>query len=470
MKRKLSFLVLYGTLVLFGGLGALLLLFGEREPHASLTENRMLAGFPELSWGSVQDGSFMSGLEDFLSDNMPERDKLVTGVDLLMSRFSLDHETDEMAAENDIFDQVLAMGQSEEPPEAVEAVPTHTAAPTPMETAGTPPPAVPLEPVTIETLVPETETPAPQTTESAQKDLSTVPTCYFTYTRADGSEQVVYTFSSENIRRMIRVLNAYRALLPEDGHMFFAQPPFPGVAGKLQSGEYIGWSGELENTINEYSDEGVYMVNVQTVLEQPLLAGEYLYFRTDHHWTPRAACYTLNAILQTMGVDPKPYDSYEFTTYRDFYGSSAGNDPLFRTRNKPDTLEVLIPTTPVKGYRVFWDGSEREAAMLIDSHTYIAFLGGTQGPWRRFETGVDSGRSCLVIGDSFANCFVPFLTPYYETIHVTDVRADYYDRAHAQWTISDHIRENGIDDVYFILSTANGVNTVSIMDTLLACL
>ena len=43
MKHKLSFLLLYGTLVLFGGLGAFVFLYGEREPHASHTENRMLA-------------------------------------------------------------------------------------------------------------------------------------------------------------------------------------------------------------------------------------------------------------------------------------------------------------------------------------------------------------------------------------------------------------------------------------------
>ena len=109
MKRTLSFLLQYGTLVLFGGLGALLLLYGEKEPHASLTENRMLAGFPELSADTVKSGDFMSGLEEYLSDNMPERDWLVEQADLLMSRFSLDGPADEEAAENALYEQVMAM-------------------------------------------------------------------------------------------------------------------------------------------------------------------------------------------------------------------------------------------------------------------------------------------------------------------------------------------------------------------------
>ena len=78
-----------------------------------------------------------------------------------------------------------------------------------------------------------------------------------------------------------------------------------------------------------------------------------------------------------------------------------------------------------------------------------------------------SGRSCLVIGDSFANCFLPFLTPYYETVHMTDVRKSYYDAANARWSISQYLADNGIDDVYFVLSTASGVNTVGLMDNLL---
>ena len=127
------------------------------------------------------------------------------------------------------------------------------------------------------------------------------------------------------------------------------------------------------------------------------------------------------------------------------------------------------------------DGEFRDIAHPINTETrehlqelifekysnYMSYLGGTLGPWRRFETGVDCDRSCLVIGDSFANCFVPFLASYYEYIHVTDVRQDYYDAANARWSISQYMLENGVDDVYFVLSTASGVNTVGLMDNLL---
>ena len=462
MKRTFSFLLLYGSLVLFGGLGALLLIFGEKTPHASLAENRMLAGFPECSWDTVKSGSFMLGLEDYLSDNVPEREVFVAGADGIMDRLSLHQEPKTAAdAEAELAAQLQAFAQENQAQEEPQEMAAFRATPSPSPTPEPTPEPTPVP-------GPEDATPAPTATPLPEKDLSGIQTCYFTMTQTNGFVNKVYTFSPENIRRAIRMLNAYRAVLPEDGHVFFAQPPFPGLAVQLQDGTCTSWGGDLEDTINEYSNDGVYMVSVQKVLEQHLLDGEYLYFKTDHHWTPRAACYTLNAILAAHGIDPKPYDNYTFHVNRTFYGSASLSNPNIRTAMRPDTLEVLVPDTPVKGYRIYWDRHEVDAPLINDGFgNYMVFLGGTLGPWRRFETGVDTDRSCLLIGDSFSNCFVPFLVPYYGTVHSCDVRPGNFDEGNISWSISDYIRENGIDDVYIVYSTANGVNTVHIMENLL---
>ena len=472
MKRKLSFLLLYGTLVLFGGLGALLLLFGEKAPHASLTENRMLAGFPQLSAETVRDGGFMSGLESFLSDNMLERDKLVQAASRLTALFSLEQPS-EAAADLEVFEQVQSFAQGTEPETVPTAVPSspapdaHTPAPAALAPADTPAPTdAPDRP--DETAVPaDTEAPATSAAQApsnapalTEKDLSTVSDCIMTCTEKNGKQRMIYSFPKANVQRMIRLLNAYRAVLPEDGHMFFAQPPFPGVANYIRSGEYISWESDLEATINAYANDGVYMVSALDVLLPHLLNKEYLYFKTDHHWTPRAACYVANELLRQLGIDPKPYDEYSFTVYKHFWGSIYWNQPERRSSMMPDTLEVLIPETPVKGWVIQWDRSRKEGPFMVpNGQSYYAYLGGTLGPWRRFDTGVDCGRSCLVIGDSYDCCFIPFLAPYYETVHATDVRDAYYDFPHVKWSISEYIQENQIDDVYFVLSTASGVNT-----------
>ena len=486
MKHKLSFLLLYGILVLFGGLGALLLIFGEKDARPSSTENRMLAGFPELSVATVKDGSFMSGLEEYMSDSMFDRDRIVETLSTLMARLSFQQASEE-EMNDELYEQVQAFAggsdhdyvpDTETPaadypePEPASAAPSETPEETPAPTPATEDAPVntgfPEEAEATETVPagnPEPGTPAPTEEPAAnpipaEKDLSSVHDCVFTCTQKDGTKRTIYVFPKSKVQRMIRLLNAFRAVLPEDGHMFFTQPAFPGVANYLSREGYLGWDSDLEETINTHANDGVFMVSALDVLEQPLLDGENIYFRTDHHWTPRGACYVVNEFLRRLGIDPRPYDEYSFVTYNNFYGSAFANNPGGRSNMRPDTLDVLIPKTPVKGYVMQWDRTTREAALInTGRNSYLAYLGGTQGPWRRFDTGVDCGRSCLVIGDSYDCVFIPFLTPYYETVHATDVRDDYYDMKHIRWSISEYIAENHIDDVYFVLSTASGVNT-----------
>ena len=66
MIKKLSFILVLWWLLLSACLGILLLGNAPRIPRPSLMENRMLSGFPELSAQSLLDGSFFSGIEDFI--------------------------------------------------------------------------------------------------------------------------------------------------------------------------------------------------------------------------------------------------------------------------------------------------------------------------------------------------------------------------------------------------------------------
>ena len=52
---------------------------------------------------------------------------------------------------------------------------------------------------------------------------------------------------------------------------------------------------------------------------------------------------------------------------------------------------------------------------------YQVFLGGNYGRVD-IETGVKNGKRLLIVKDSFANSFVPFLTSHYEKIVMLDLR------------------------------------------------
>lgn len=463
-KYRISFIPLYLLLTLLFGVGILLCLYGEKESRVSDRENRMLAGFPEVSWETITDGTFMTGLESWLSDTMFERDAIIDASNDFMDAIAL--WIPEKSDDEKLEEQVAAMaGVEDEDSPTAEPTAEPTIEPTqePVEVTTPEPSATPTPPPTPE-VTEDASNPA-STQESASTPSSTPKVvklttvdhdCTLWQERADGTVRTVYTFDKKAMQNAVEVLNAYRNLLPEDGKVYFAHIPFPGISHPLQNGMYVGWGSDVETTLEEYTQEGVVIVSVQEVLEQPLLDGEYLYFHTDHHWTPRAACYVAQALLATQGIAAADYEDYSYVHYTDFVGST-GSQPGY----DKEPIDVILPLLPTTGYLIDKHGTEKEDVYMITTrHSYQAYLGSTRGPWRKFVTGADgAGRKCLVISDSYGNCFIPYLMPYYSEVHSVDLRADYFNLSKAGCTVGEYIEKYGIEEVYIILSTASGVNS-----------
>ena len=104
-------------------------------------------------------------------------------------------------------------------------------------------------------------------------------------------------------------------------------------------------------------------------------------------------------------------------------------------------------------------GVQGEKVDIIDYHSssYMAYLCGDSTVWTKYVTGFSTGRKALVVGDSFSNAFTPYLMPYYDEVHKVDAR--YYDSEVNGGSIKALIEKYGIDDVYIILSNANGVTS-----------
>ncbi len=163
---------------------------------------------------------------------------------------------------------------------------------------------------------------------------------------------------------------------------------------------------------------------------------EYIYYGTDHHWTTRGAYYGYLAWAETVGMTPVSYEAQAVST--DFLGTlhSKTNLPV-----KPDTMEAYLPvvlreaqgsgTSDGGAMQVYYDFSEEsrdslyEEKYLETKNKYGYFLDDNH-PFIRIETGAQDpaaeGKKLFVIKDSYANCFIPFLTEHYETIYVLDLR------------------------------------------------
>ena len=192
---------------------------------------------------------------------------------------------------------------------------------------------------------------------------------------------------------------------------------------------------------------------VSVPLNKAMMAhrGEYIYFRTDHHWTATGAYYAYAEFCKAAGKTANPLEGYktqEFpgflgTFYRDTNESShLGDNPDTVVAYHPLSTEATLDYTDKNGQVIRWpiiyDQSNAPA-----SYKYGTFVGGDQPYTIIKNPALTDGSSCVVVKESFGNAFVPFLVDHYETVHVIDYR-------YWEGSVSDFVKTNGVDDVLFV--------------------
>ena len=90
-------------------------------------------------------------------------------------------------------------------------------------------------------------------------------------------------------------------------------------------------------------------------------------------------------------------------------------------------------------------------------HGYTMYLGGAKGPYRLFETGFHTGRSALVISDSYAFSMLYYLFPYYDRVLQTDLRGTNY-TSDVGASIRQYMTQYEIDDLYLITCHWTSIN------------
>lgn len=183
---------------------------------------------------------------------------------------------------------------------------------------------------------------------------------------------------------------------------------------------------------------------------------EYIYYRTDHHWTSLGAYYGAQAILSAMGMELAPLDSFQRKTVsEDFYGTVYSKSGI--TWVKPDSIETFADQA--EGVQIFnYAGGEAVETGLYDEYylshkdKYSFFMGGIS-PMRRLISANAEAPSLLIIRDSYTDSLIPFLQDKFSEIHVMDLR--YYKAQLFNSSVAQYIAENNIDQVLVCYSVYN---------------
>ena len=221
----------------------------------------------------------------------------------------------------------------------------------------------------------------------------------------------------------------------------------PAYASPYDEEEYLA---KIQNAL----PEGVWF-DTSSILNDH--KDEDIYYRTDHHWKTLAAFYVYQQWAEEQGLKVPEESDFEIeTATEDFEGtiqSKLGIDI------RADSIE-LYHYTDDPFYTVQTGDSEEvnysvyDYSALDTKSKYDVFFGGNQA-LVKIKTKAGTGRRVLVIKDSYAHCFVPFMVKEFDEIHMLDIR--YYKQK-----LSDLIAEGEYTDLLFLYNASGFAEDTSI--------
>ena len=165
------------------------------------------------------------------------------------------------------------------------------------------------------------------------------------------------------------------------------------------------------------------------------------YYHTDHHWTTMGAQAAYRRWAEVTGHAVRE-DALVCAT-------EAFRGTLYSKVLLPDSVYDSVYYAPeITAESVVCDGKDGtlyDGDALTRKDKYELFLGGNYGQCV-ITTGTENGKHLLLVKDSFANSFVPFLLGDYETVTMIDLR-------YFRGSIAELAKEN--DDILVLTEITN---------------
>ncbi|WP_165043998.1 DHHW family protein [Adlercreutzia sp. ZJ138] len=406
------------------GFGAILvigcfvgLLFFAR-PAASAVENRNLTAFPEFTVERFVDGSFFSDLSLWYADTYPLREPMVRADLSLEKLFGIQPKTS-MIGGNRASDELPAEGQ-----EGTEGEVSPKRQPRDHN-------------------ISEPEVRA----RAANIEAQITDGVYVT----DEAAYTLYYFDRDATQAYVDVINDAAKLLEGEADVYSILLPTNG--GVMLDDELLSQLGvpNQDQAIDYFyslmDDQVIVVPTFDTLYEH---RDEYLYFRTDFHWTQLAAYYVYCSFCETKGISPAPYNEWEELVFQPYQGEYSTYVDI--SGFQPDSVVARIPQGT--NTMTYWTNdldpsTETEGPVITDlsdassdANKYNCFVCGNR-PLSHIENpNVTDGSSCLVVKDSFGNPLVSTMVDSYQHIYTIDFRF-------TSQKLVDLVHQYGIKDVIF---------------------
>ena len=231
--------------------------------------------------------------------------------------------------------------------------------------------------------------------------------------------------------------NVYNILIPT--HVEFALPS-----------KYRNLSSEQKPVIDlVYSEIGdkVTPVDAYSLLKKH--KKEYIYFKSDHHWTQLGAYYAYSAYCKEAGLKPFKLDDFETKKIENFLGTLYAASKEEKLRKNPDYVEYRPVGGDLKA-KIYTKGDLSEsyeyspyADFCEGSNAYGVFIHGDNPLTVIKNPKIKNDKKAVVVKESYGNAFAPLLTYNYSEVYIVDMR-------YFKQSFKEFVDKHKIDDVIFI--------------------
>ncbi len=396
------------------------------RPEISETEKRKLAEFPSFSFSALFSGSYFSDITAWYADTVPLRDTFMN----VSSR--LQHLLGTATAQSGFNEGV----KGDEIPDIPDSPPTEMdLSSDAVSESG----ADPTEPVVTTTEPPTEEEPESKDIQKLS-GVMLYGNAGFEYYNFVQSTAESYAAAVNRAAALFQgKATVYDMIIPTSMDILLPASVRAQVSVSDQKQAIAYMEALLSPSVKRVS-----IFDVMTAHKN-----EYIYFRTDHHWTALGAYYAYQKFCEVKGVQPVTLENCELRSFPGFLGSfysDSGKSPVLG--DTPDTVDTYMPKVNADLYLVDESGREIRGDVIYNEENsspyvkYSAFIWG-DNPYSVI-TNYDKteGESCLLIKESFGNALAPFLTYNYKNVYILDYRYGYT-------TAAALVEKYGITDVFF---------------------
>ena len=211
-------------------------------------------------------------------------------------------------------------------------------------------------------------------------------------------------------------------------------------------------------------DEELYLKEIQAALPEGVWfdvlgvlqhiheedSARQLYYRTDHHWTTEAAFEVCAAWAQEKGLGSISADQFIKSTVTDSFEGTISSK--LGIAGKADSIQRWDPVEAYDYSLVYNQSDDIRNTMYQESFLqtkdkYAYFFGGNNALIEIKMHESKTGRKLLLIKDSYANCFAPFICGMFDEVDLLDPR---YFNASTQ----ELINSKSYTDVLFLFNAA----------------